>query len=129
MTGDIHPLAFTRGEKIVVALFILVAGLSIAIASLNADDPATPVELERFNSKVKIPVNSCPAECFLVIGGIGEKRAQQIVTARERDGPFVSIDDMIARVPQLKHTKVKEFERYLEFAVSERTAPSSAIPN
>ncbi len=52
----------------------------------------------QFDDGGLIDINSVPVHVFAVLPGVGAERAQQIVSERQRIGPFASIDDLVARL-------------------------------
>jgi comEA protein len=49
-----------------------------------------------FSSDYRIPINTATAEMLEELDGIGPSLSKAIVTYREENGPFESIDDLLA---------------------------------
>jgi competence protein ComEA len=43
-----------------------------------------------------ININTADKETLMAINGVGEKRAEAIIAYREQNGPFKSVDDLVA---------------------------------
>lgn len=60
----------------------------------------------------KIDINHAPAEAFAVLPGIGDILAERIVTYREENGPFQSVDDLL-KVEGIGDSKLNAIREYL----------------
>ena len=102
----------SRYEKIALGATAVFAALCLLMLAVPGDRPnghtVTPVSgivfpTEQENGDYpdsllpgeKIDVNTAAAEDLQRLPGIGEKRAEDIVSRREEHGPFVSIDDLM----------------------------------
>lgn len=63
----------------------------------------------------KVAVNQLDAAGLTVIPGVGEKLAQNIVTEREKSGPFADLNDLLKRVRGLRRERVESFAQFLDF--------------
>ena len=62
----------------------------------------------------KINVNSAPAADLARLPGIGETRAQAVVTHREEKGPFQSAEELLA-VSGIGEATLEKIRPYIEF--------------
>jgi len=90
-TGGVWPRvvrAWTSGvaaARAAAAALLLGAALATAAAGLSAAEGVPAV----------VNVNTATAEELVQVPGIGEKRAQAILDAREKRGGFKSVDELV----------------------------------
>lgn len=60
----------------------------------------------------KININNADVASLVLLPGVGEKTAQDIITFREVEGPFIMIDD-IMKVPDIKDSKFDKIKDYI----------------
>ena len=60
----------------------------------------------------KININNADVASLVLLPGVGEKTAQDIITFREVEGPFIMIDD-IMKVPGIKDSKFDKIKDYI----------------
>ena len=60
----------------------------------------------------KIDINTATADVFMLLPGIGETLANRIVTYREENGPFKSVDDLL-NVEGIGESKLNNIRNYL----------------
>lgn len=60
----------------------------------------------------KVNINVAPAEVFESFPGIGDVLAERIITYREANGPFQSVDDLL-NVEGIGETKLNAIRKYL----------------
>ena len=60
----------------------------------------------------KIDINTATADIFMLLPGIGETLANRIVTYREENGPFKSVDDLL-NVEGIGESKLNNIRNYL----------------
>lgn len=80
-------------RRAIVAIALLASGAGLAtLGALSA--PATPRGILTLSS-ARIDVNRASAAELALLPGIGPALAARIVEERERNGPFVSLDDLV----------------------------------
>ena len=80
---------------------------------------------------LRLRVNDARAEQLERLPGIGPRTATAIVESREREGPFVSAEELRQRVRGLGPWSLRRIEPYLSFAPPRRrpsSVPVSAPP-
>jgi competence ComEA-like helix-hairpin-helix protein len=126
---------FTRPQLLVLLLVVLVAGVGLGVGHWRRAHPELAARLERFD-RVPAPfaptvddlpraepvrratppksappprpvdINHASEDELRALPGIGSVLATRIVEARERDGPFASLDDL-RRVRGLGRAKLE----------------------
>ena len=68
---------------------------------------------EGSGASVKISINHGDASALTEIPGVGEKTAALIISFREDNGPFESIEDLM-KIPGIKEAKFAQMKDYIE---------------
>ena len=93
------------------ALFFLtaapyVSGKTKSLMEKKVEEQAqTPVE--------KIDINTADVKTLILVKGIGEKKAKQIVDYRQKHGPFKSVDDLL-KIKGIGEKSLKKLKNYLK---------------
>lgn len=74
----------------IIAIFLTV----FSVQSFAVDDTKSPSEESSVNIMV-ININQAESHDFLSLKGVGVKKAQAIITYRQANGPFETIDDLL----------------------------------
>lgn len=94
---DVHA-GLRRSDQLVIGVLSIAACLLIAVHWLRLSGwGMQPVEIERLPSRrydFRIDVNRATWVEWIQLEGIGEALAHRIITDREQNGPFESIDDL-----------------------------------
>ncbi len=103
-----------RSRQIVADLSLLVLAVAILLVPpwLDSLSRTAPRFEERALRPFVIEVNSAPWYEWVLLDGIGEVRARQIVAHRKRHGPFRAIDDLL-EVPGLPRGWLDRARRHL----------------
>ena len=103
-----------RSRQIVADMSLLVLAVAILIIPpwLDSLSRTEPLLEERALRPFVIEVNSAPWYEWVLLDGIGEVRARQIVAHRKRHGSFRAIDDLL-EVPGLPRGWLDGARRYL----------------
>jgi DNA uptake protein ComE-like DNA-binding protein len=72
------------------------------------------VPTKKYNSIVPVDINRSPVEAWMMLPGIGEKRAAQIINFRERLGGFISMEQVgeLYGLPDSTFQKIKPHLRF-----------------
>lgn len=88
---------------IIIAVFAAVGGFiekyekdSFIVETVAENDDAVYHSNDTHIINGKININSADAEELAVLNGIGENTAKKIIQYREENGPFMSIEDIMA---------------------------------
>ena len=79
-------------------------------SSLQTQTSGVSVKSEVLSEDEKVNINIATAEQLQTLPGIGEKRAREIISYRESNGPFESIEDIqnISGIKTAIYTKIKD---------------------
>jgi len=116
-------LSFTKQERIVLSLFVLIV-LSGSIFQYafkkypSLKDIVNLIDSDRIYSKIDI--NSASFEEFVEIPYIGEYTASNIIQYRQTHGPFTEIKQ-IKNVKGIRDKNYQRFYRHLKVAKSEKS--------
>ncbi len=103
-----------RSRQIIADLSLLVLAVAILVVPSWLESLSRTELLfeERALRPFVIEVNSAPWYEWVLLDGIGEVRARQIVAHRKRHGPFRAIDDLL-EVPGLPRGWLDRARRHL----------------
>ncbi len=77
---------------LVMALMVMVANISFASVAVAGHSVNQKVAVKQESTKINI--NTADAKTLSTLKGIGPKKAQAIVTYRQKNGGFKSVDDL-----------------------------------
>jgi len=116
----------SRSEAVAVYVLTLVFVCCVTVIAVRQRRAGRGVEIIRASGEdlsYRVDVNRAgPAELML-LPGIGKVRAQRMVSWREKNGPFRSLDD-VAKAAGLSH---KAMERIRDMITLGRAGDRSAI--
>lgn len=112
-----------RTDQLFVAVLLAVATVLMFVHWIRVSDwGRQPVELDRLAARAyeyRIDINRATWVEWAQFDGIGETLARRIVEDRDRNGPFISVDDVL-RVRGIGPVKLDAMRRHLEVDDSRR---------
>ena len=84
------PHAFRNTVLTITASAALLFSLPV-----QADNSADLTSLAKPTCTHPVPVNQTDVHCLMTVHGIGQATAERIVSYRETNGPFTTLDDLI----------------------------------
>lgn len=120
--GFVKKFGIERLKLLAVMVFFLLSGILYSHSFYGGElDMGTPISAEKIGAAEektvyaeemmgKLNINTATAEELVRLSGIGEKRAADIITYRERNGGFFSIEDImkVSGIGEKTFEKIKE---------------------
>lgn len=100
-----------RRFNFVKALLLVVALAAGVAAPLFAAAP-TPSTAPKATEARPIDINTADGAAFETVPGIGKSLSQRILTFREKNGPFQSVDDLM-KVQGIGEKSIQKLRPYL----------------
>ncbi len=100
---------FSRSQFVTAFLFVSVLGLTLA-----APVAAAPASAQKAAASEARPIdlNSADSAALESVPGIGKSLSQRIVSFREKNGPFQSVDDLL-KVQGVGEKSIQKLRPYL----------------
>lgn len=102
---------FTRQERRVILFFLALMIAGTAISYLKKSRTYSRPLSSFYQNVGKIDLNTADKNSLVTIPGIGEKLANRIVEYRDREGNFLSTEDLkqIKGITNYRYEKIKEY--------------------
>ena len=105
---------FSRSKIVTALVFTLVLALAGATAApVAAASPAAPKAAA--SEARPIDINTADATALESVPGIGKSLSQRILTFREKNGPFQSVDDLL-KIQGIGEKSIQKLRPYLMVA-------------
>ena len=96
----------------IVTAFMLVFVLVCASAAPAAAAPAAGVQKPAASEARPVDLNTADSAALETVPGIGKSLSQRILTFREKNGPFQSVDDLL-KVQGVGEKSIQKLRPYL----------------
>jgi len=105
---------FSRSKIVTALVFTLVLALAGATAAPVAAAPSAAPKAAASEAR-PIDINTADATALESVPGIGKSLSQRILTFREKNGPFQSVDDLL-KIQGIGEKSIQKLRPYLMVA-------------
>jgi len=105
---------YSRTQKVILLVLICVFAAGLAVLKhrrLASADGLTVSHGDASAYSLKVDLNTATLEELALLPDVGEKKARAILSERDKNGPFKSLDDL-ARVPGIGPKTIQQLSRF-----------------